>query len=109
MFPTQLPPIVEDDAMCGDNPQQAAMFSYISPEERGPQDHPLRPIWQLLDVVLKELSPLFDLLSSHTGRPAIAPEKLLRALLLQILYTVRSERLPMNNSITACGFDGWWT
>ena len=81
--------------MRGDDPQQAAMFSYISPEERVPQDHPLRAIRAMVDAVLKELSPQFDRLYSHTGRPSIAPEKLLRALLLQVLYTVRSERLLM--------------
>jgi transposase len=81
--------------MRGDDPQQTAMFSYISPEERVPQDHPLRAIRVMVDSVLKELSPQFDLLYSHTGRPSIAPEKLLRALLLQVLYTVRSERLLM--------------
>jgi transposase len=79
--------------MRGDDPQQAAMFSDLSPEERIPQDHPLRAIRVLVEAVLKELSPEFDRLYSHTGRPSIAPEQLLRALLLQVLYTVRSERL----------------
>jgi transposase len=86
---------VEDDTMRGDDPQQAAMFSYISPEERVPQAHPLRAIRMLVDAVLKELSPQFDRLYSQTGRPSIAPEKWLRALLLQVLYTIRSERLLM--------------
>ena len=81
--------------MRGDDPQQAAMFSYISPEERVPQEHPLRVIRMLVDAVLKELSPQFDLLYSYIGRPSIAPEKLLRALWLQVLYTIRSERLLM--------------
>jgi transposase len=81
--------------MRGDDPEQAGMFSYISPEERIPPDHPLRAIRVLVDMVLKELSPQFARLYSHTGRPSIAPEKLLRALLLQVLYTVRSERLLM--------------
>ncbi|HEX9868386.1 MAG TPA: transposase, partial [Candidatus Tectomicrobia bacterium] len=81
--------------MRGDDPQQAAMFSDISPEERIPQEHPLRVIRATVDTVLKALSPQFDLLYSATGRPSIAPEKLLRALLLQVLYTVRSERLLM--------------
>jgi Transposase domain (DUF772) len=69
------------------------MFSYISPEERVPQDHPLRTIRVVVDAVLKALSAQFDCLYSETGRPSIAPEKLLRALLLQVLYTMRSERL----------------
>jgi transposase len=86
---------VEDDTMRGDDPQQGAMFSYISPEERVPQEHPLRTIRMLVDAVLKELSPQFDRLYSQTGRPSIPPEKLLRALLLQVLYTIRSERLLM--------------
>ena len=81
--------------MRGDDPQQAALFSYLSPEERVPPEHPLRIIRQMVDAVLKELSLQFDLLYSHTGRPSIAPEQLLRALLLQVLYTVRSERLLM--------------
>ena len=81
--------------MRGDDPQQATMFSDLSPEERVPQDHPLRTIRLLVDAVLKELSPQFEALYSHTGRPAIAPEKLLRALLLRVLYAIRSERLLM--------------
>jgi transposase len=88
-------PVAEDDTMRGDDPQQAGMFSYLSPEERIPPDHPLRAIRVMVDLVLKELSPQFARLYSHTGRPSIAPEKLLRALLLQVLYTVRSERLLM--------------
>jgi transposase len=88
-------PFAEDDTMRGDDPQQAAMFSDISPEERVPQEPPLRTIRAMVDAVLKELSPQLDRLYSDTGRPSIAPEKLLRALLRQVLYTVRSERLLM--------------
>lgn len=79
--------------MRGDDLQQDAMFSYISPERRVPSDHPLRPIRRMVDEVLKGLSRRFDTLYSTTGRPSVAPEKLLRTLLLQVLYTVRSERL----------------
>ena len=79
--------------MRGDDLQQPAMFSYVSPEQRVPAEHPLRMIRQMVDEVLKSLSRRFDRLYSHTGRPSIPPEKLLRALLLQVLYTVRSERL----------------
>ncbi len=79
--------------MRGDDLQQDAMFSYVSPEQRVPADHPLRPIRRMVDQVLKGLSSHFDTLYSSTGRPSIAPEKLLRTLLLQVLYTVRSERL----------------
>jgi transposase len=81
--------------MRGDDRQQQAIFSYLSPEQRVPQDHPLRIIRTLVDGVLEELSPTLDQIYSHIGRPSIPPEHLLRALLLQILYTVRSERLLM--------------
>ena len=81
--------------MRGDNEQQAGMFSYISPEQRVPADHPLRPIRKMTDEIFKQLSPRFDQLYARTGRPSIAPERLLRALLLQVLYSVRSERLLM--------------
>jgi transposase len=78
--------------MRGDDRQQCAMFSYISPEQRVLADHPLRPIRQMVDDVLRGLSPHFDALYARRGRPSIAPEKLLRALLLQLLYSVRTER-----------------
>ncbi len=71
------------------------MFSYISPERRVRKDHPLRPIRTMVDKVLKELSPEFDKMYSKVGRPSIPPEQLLRALLLQMLYSVRSERMLM--------------
>src|SRR3954467_6778190 len=81
--------------MRGTDTQQSGMFSYLSPEERVPEKHPLRAIRRMTDEVLKGLWAKFNELYSTTGRPSIAPEKLLRALLLQILYTVRSERLMM--------------
>ena len=81
--------------MRGNDQQDTTMFSYISPEERVPADHPLRPIRSMVDKALKGLSPRFAALYSSTGRPSIPPEKLLRALLLQVLYTVRSERMLM--------------
>jgi transposase len=81
--------------MRGDDGQQGAMFSYISPEARVPKDHPLRPLRRMVDAALTELSPEFEALYSRLGRPSIPPEKLLRALLLQALYTVRSERMLM--------------
>ena len=81
--------------MRGDDFQQGAMFSYLSPEQRVPADHPLRPIRQMVDTVLKRLSPCFEGMYAEGGRPSIPPEKLLRALLLQCLYSVRSERLLM--------------
>ncbi len=81
--------------MRGDDREQPAMWSYIPLERRIPADHPLRPLRAMVDEVLRELSRDFDSLYSRVGRPSIAPEKLLRALLLQVLYTVRSERLLM--------------
>src|SRR5712691_10593733 len=81
--------------MRGDDRQQSSMFSYVAPEARVPKDHPLRAIRSMTDQVLRELSPQFAKLYAPVGRPSIPPEQLLRALLLQALYTVRSERLLM--------------
>ena len=81
--------------MRGDAIEPDAMFSYVSPAQRVPQDHPLRAVRMMVDVVLQELSPEFQKLYSHTGRPSIPPERLLRALLLQVLYSIRSERMLM--------------
>src|SRR3954468_1418168 len=81
--------------MTGADHKQSGMFSYVSPEERIRRDHPLRVIRAQVDEVLKELSPVFEAMYSTFGRPSIPPEKLLRALLLQMLYSVRSERLLM--------------
>jgi transposase len=79
--------------MRGDDPRHEAMFSYVTPEARVRADHPLRPIRRMTDAALARLSPRFDRLYSTTGRPSIPPEQLLRALLLQMLYSIRSERL----------------
>jgi transposase len=81
--------------MRGHDKQQADMFSYLSPEERVRQDHPLRAIRVMADEALWNMSERFEAMYSRTGRPSIAPEKLLRAQLLQMLYSVRSERLWM--------------
>jgi len=81
--------------MRGDDPRHDGMFSYITPEARVRADHPLRPIRAMTDAALQRLSPRFDRLYSSIGRPSIPPEKLLRALLLQLLYSIRSERLLM--------------
>jgi transposase len=81
--------------MRGDDPRHESMFSYITPEARVRPDHPLRPIRQMTDAALARLSARFDRLYATTGRPSIPPEQLLRALLLQMLYSVRSERLLM--------------
>src|ERR1700742_1181317 len=81
--------------MRGTDHDQGAMYSYLSPEERVRKDHPLRAIRELTDDILKRMSPSFDAMYADGGRPSIAPEKLLRAQLLQMLYSVRSERLLM--------------
>ena len=78
--------------MRGADEQSGSMFSYVSLEERVPPDHPLRAIRRITDRALAQLSPQFGRLYINFGRPSIAPEKLLRALLLQAIYTIRSER-----------------
>ncbi len=79
--------------MRGDNVQQEAMFSYLSPEARVPQDHPFRPLRKMVNQALAKLSGEFQAMYFREERPSIAPEKLLRSLLLQILYIIRSPRL----------------
>jgi transposase len=81
--------------MRGIDHQQSHMFSYLSPEARVSKDHPLRAIRSMVDEVLRGLSAQFDGMYAREGRPSIAPEKLLRAQLLQLLYSIRSERLLM--------------
>src|SRR5215468_6957829 len=81
--------------MRGDDRHPDGLFSYIRPEQRIPADHPLRPIREMVDTVLRELSSEFARLYPKIGRPSILPEKLLRALLLQVLYSIRSERQLM--------------
>ena len=81
--------------MRGDDQQQFGAFSYVSLEERIPRDHPLRHIRKTVDEIFSAMSKDFDGLYAKTGRPSIPPERLLRALLLQIFYTVRSERMLM--------------
>jgi transposase len=83
------------EPMRGKDTKQSAMFSYVSAERRVPADHPLRPIRAMVDVALKGLSRSFARMYPDWGRPSIAPEKLLRALLLQLLYSIRSERMLM--------------
>jgi transposase len=79
--------------MRGTDQLQSGMFSYISLERRVPADHPLRAIRAMVDGALRNLGPQFELMYAKVGRPSIPPEKLLRTLLLQVLYTVRSERM----------------
>jgi transposase len=81
--------------MRGIDHQQSDMFSYLSPEQRVRKDHPLRAVRVMTDRILGNLSPLFDAMYAEGGRPSIPPEKLLRAQLLQMFFSVRSERLLM--------------
>src|SRR5271169_1756803 len=81
--------------MRGDDKQQSGIFSYRTAEERVAADHPLRAMRRMVDEALGGLSPRFARMYAKRGRPSIAPEKLLRALLLQVLYTIRSERQLM--------------
>src|SRR5215510_3339856 len=77
----------------GNDQQQNHIFSYVSPEERVRKDHPSRVLRAMVDEVLKQLSRRFDAKYSSTGCPSIPPEQLLRAQLLQMLYSIRSERV----------------
>ena len=81
--------------MRGEDQQQNHIFSYLSPEMRVRKDHPLRATRAMVDKVLTQLSRRFDTMYASVGRPSIPPEKLLRAQLLQMLYSIRSERLLM--------------
>src|SRR5216684_819869 len=81
--------------MRGTDKQQSGMFSYISAERRVATDHPLRAIRAMVEVALRNMGPQFETMYAKVGRRSIPPEKLLRALLLQVLYTVRSERMLM--------------
>ena len=96
--------------MRGPEPGQRAMFSYVDLEQRVPTDHPLRAIQGLVEPVLRDLSPRFAALYAESGRPSIPPEQLLRALLLQVLYTIRSERQLMEQldyNLLFRWFVGW--
>ena len=81
--------------MRGDDKQQAWMFSYVTMEQRIPADHPMRRIRAMADRALGKMDGVFAELYSETGRPSIAPERLLRAQLLMVLYSIRSERQLM--------------
>src|SRR5512145_306049 len=82
-----------ENVMRGNEPKTDTMFVYLSPESFVPKEHPLRPIRTMVDAALAELDADFNALYSHTGRPSIPPEQLLKALLLQALFSVRSNRL----------------
>jgi len=85
--------------MRGQYDQQMSAFSYVSAEERIPGDHPLRAIRRSVDEVLAAMSKEFDAVYAKAGRHSIAPERLLRALLLQVFYSIRSERMLVERSI----------
>src|SRR5947199_2345203 len=88
--------LIEEARMRGDGSEaEPHMWSYVPLEQRIPADHPLRPLRAMVDTILKDLSTQFDALYSRVGRPSIPPEHLLRALLLQVLYSIRSERMLM--------------
>jgi hypothetical protein len=79
--------------MRGDERIEDGMFSYVSLEQRVPSAHSLRELRRVTDAVLRTLSPALDALYADSGRPSIAPEYILRALLLQVFFSTRSERL----------------
>ena len=79
--------------MRGTDSKQEGMFSYVSPESRIPTNHPLRPIRAIVAEALAQMDRKLETLYAQNGRPSIAPERLIRALLLQVLYTIRSERM----------------
>ena len=81
--------------MRGDDRQQSEMFSYMSLEQRVPPEHPLRAIRKVVDELLRAMSKEFEALYATSGRPSVPPERLMRAVLLQVFYSVRSERLLM--------------
>ena len=81
--------------MRGDDQLQSGMFSYVSIEERVPAEHPLRAIRKLVDEVLRNMAKEFEGMYAKSGRPSVPPERLLRAALLQIFYSIRSERMLM--------------
>jgi transposase len=81
--------------MRGLDHQQSKIFSYLSPESRVRKGHPLRTMRAMVDEVLDEMAPVFEAMYSTTGRPSVPPEKLLRVQLIQMLYSIRSERLLM--------------
>jgi transposase len=94
MTPNPQPTVIRE-GMRGADQQQNHIFSYVSPEERVRKDHPLRAVRSMVDEVLSQLSRRFDAMYAKVGRPSIPPEQLLRAQLLQMLYSIRSERLLM--------------
>ena len=83
--------------MRGEHQNQASLFSYVSIADRIPGDHPLRVVCGMADEILAGMNRRFDWIYSHTGRPSIPPERLLKALMLQVLHGTRSERLLLEH------------
>lgn len=79
--------------MRGVDSEQEGMFSYLSPESRVPTNHPLCPIGAMVSEALEKMDRRLEKLYSQTGLPSIAPERLVRALPLQVLYSIHSERM----------------
>lgn len=92
--------------MRGVDSKQEGMFSYVSPESRIPTNHPLRPIRAVVAEALTQMDRKLESLHSQNGRPSIAPERLIRALLLQVLYTSAASGCWSSNSNTSCCFAG---
>ena len=88
--------------MRGENQEQDRVFSYISADARVPADHPLRSIRKMVSAALDNMLDAFQSMYSSIGRPSVPPEKLLRALLLQVLYSIRSERLLIEQLDSTC-------
>lgn len=86
--------------MRGDSTNQGELFSYVSLEARIPDNHPIRKVRKIVDTALAEIEPAFNDMYSSVGRPSIPPEQLIRSMLLQIFFTIRSERqMAMPNCI----------
>lgn len=81
--------------MSGTDKQQLGVFSYVSVEDRVPRNHPLRGIRCIVDAALQDMDRVLGAMYAKTGRSSIAPEKLIRALLMQVFYSIRSERQLM--------------
>ena len=88
--------------MRGTDQQQSHVFSYISPEQRVPRDHPLRPIRTMVDEILKQLSPQFNKMYAKVGRPSIPPEQLLRAQLSMANCYLASHAFAGNDAKPEC-------
>src|SRR5262249_52755790 len=106
----KMPAIKASEAlMRGFQDKQTSLLAMVSIEARIPSDHPLRRIKKMADQELNRLSGVFNRMYSQVGRPSIAPERILKSLLLIALYSVRSERQLCEQWATICCFAGFWT